>query len=303
MIQQDLFPVEPAVRLTLLAIVLGLMVLEYLIGRLVRHHTHDLAESAASFGVAIGRNLIKTAEAGLLAMPFLLAYDNRLFDIPISSPLIVIALFLAVEFSYYWQHRAAHRVRWLWATHVVHHTPAHYNFTAAIRLGWTGMLSGNFVFFLPLAWIGFHPLAVIGMLAVTLLYQFLLHSELWPRLGPLERVLNTPAHHRVHHASNDACLDRNYGGVLIIFDRLFGTFAEAPRDEQLRYGVVGAVTTYNPVRIALGEWVALVRDTCRTPGLIAKIKVAFGAPRVAVPVAKTSTPVLPAHTIPKGDKA
>ena len=110
----------------------------------------------------------------------------------------------------------------MWATHAVHHSATKLNFTAAIRLGWTGNISGNFLFFLPLIFIGFHPFAVIGMLGVNLFYQFFIHTELVSRLGPLEWILNTPAHHRVHHASNPACLDKNYGGILIVFDRIFG---------------------------------------------------------------------------------
>ena len=109
-----------------------------------------------------------------------------------------------------------------------HDSPTKLNLTAAIRLGWTGNISGNFLFFLPLVWIGFHPFAVVTMLGINLTYQFLIHTELAPRLGPLEFVLNTPAHHRVHHASNEACLERNYGGMLIIFDRLVRHFRTAP---------------------------------------------------------------------------
>ena len=104
------------------------------------------------------------------------------------------------------------------------------------------------------------------MLGVNLIYQFFIHSELAPRLGPLEFVLNTPAHHRVHHASNEACLDKNYGGMLIIFDRLFGTFAAAPEHEPLRYGLVGGKPSFNPVRIAFGEWIAMLRDVRKAAG-------------------------------------
>jgi sterol desaturase/sphingolipid hydroxylase (fatty acid hydroxylase superfamily) len=130
----------------------------------------------------------------------------------------------------------------------------------------------------PLAWIGFHPLAIVGMLGANLAYQFFIHTELAPRLGPLEWVLNTPTHHCVHHASNEACLDKNYGGVLIIFDRLFGTFAEAPKDEKLHYGLVGGAPILNPIRIALGEWGAMFRDFRRASSLREKQRVLFAPP-------------------------
>ncbi|CAM5767010.1 sterol desaturase [Labrys miyagiensis] len=251
---------SPDVRLTILATALGFMVLEYLLGRLASHDTHDLRESAASFAIAIGQNLVKSAEALVVALPFAFVHQHRLLDFIQTSPQALVALFLGSEFFYYWHHRAAHRIRWMWATHCVHHSTTKLNLTAAVRLGWTGNVSGNFLFFLPLAWIGFHPFAVLGMLALNLMYQFFIHTELPLRLGALEWILNTPTHHRVHHACNRSCLDRNYGGMLIVFDRLFGTFAAAPRDQPLRYGLAGVSPTLNPIGIAFGEWFAMFRD-------------------------------------------
>jgi sterol desaturase/sphingolipid hydroxylase (fatty acid hydroxylase superfamily) len=278
--QLNTLTANPNMRLTILSVAVGFMLLEYLVSRLTDHHkqTHDFRESAASFGVAVGHNLVRAVEAGLVAIPFLFAYNHRLFDFdPFTWPSIV-ALFFATEFVYYWHHRASHRIRWMWATHAVHHSATRLNLTAAIRLGWTGSISGNFLFFALLAWIGFHPVAIIAMLGVNLLYQFFIHTELVPRLGPLEWVLNTPAHHRVHHASNATCLDKNFGGMLIIFDRLFGTFAEKPADESLRYGLVNGVVSYNPLRIALGEWLALFRDFARASSLRDKLRVLFAPP-------------------------
>ena len=219
-------------------------------------------------------------EAGIVAIPFAFVYQHRLFDFSATSAPAMLGLFRGSEFLYYWQHRASHRMRWMWATHRVHHSPTKFNLTAAIRLGWTGNISGNFLFFLPLVWIGFHPFAVIAMLGINLTYQFFIHTELAPRLGPLEYVLNTPAHHRVHHASNEPCLDKNFGGILIVFDRLFGTFAQAPADEPLRYGLVGGKRSFNPVRIALGEWVAMFHDVRKAAGARAKFRAMFGPPGI-----------------------
>lgn len=273
-----LFPLtETPFRLALLPMAASLMLLEYGLARLARHEeTHDLRETAASLGVALGHTVLRGIESAVLAVPFLFLYEHRLFDFSSRSPLAVLALFLAADFLYYWQHRASHVIRWMWATHAVHHSPTRINFTAAVRLGWTGVISGQFLFFLPLAWLGFHPAAIVAVLGLNLVYQFFLHTELSPRLGPLEWVLNTPAHHRVHHASNDACLDRNFGGMLIVFDRLFGTFAKAPQDEPLRYGLRGRSPSLNPLRIAFGEWAAMLRDLARAAGLRAALSVAFG---------------------------
>jgi sterol desaturase/sphingolipid hydroxylase (fatty acid hydroxylase superfamily) len=265
-------------RMIVLSTALGFMVLEYGLGRLARRDTHDWRETAASFAIAIGQNTIRAAAALVAAYPFIVAYRHRLFDFDQSSLPGLVALFAASEFVYYWHHRASHRVRWLWATHAVHHSSTRLNLTAAIRLGWSGEISGHFLFYLPLALLGFHPLAIVGMLGLNLLYQFFIHTELAPRLGPLEHVLNTPAHHRVHHAANEQCLDRNYGGVLIVFDRLFGTFAEAPVDEALRYGLVGVAPSFNPFQIALHEWMAMARDVAAAPTWMKRLRVVIAPP-------------------------
>jgi len=269
---------SPAMRLGVPAAALGFMALEYAAARLLRHDSHDWRESAASLGVAAGQNLLRAAQAGLLALPLEIAWRHRLFDIPGGGWLGWLGVFLGVELLYYWQHRASHRIRWFWATHSVHHSSTRMNLTAAIRLGWTGGFSGHGLFMLPLALLGFHPLMILAALGLNLLYQFFIHTELAPRLGPLEWVLNTPAHHRVHHASNPACLDRNFGGVLIVFDRLFGTFAEAPRGEALHYGLAGRAASLNPLRIALGEWLAMGRDAWRARGWRARWRALFGTP-------------------------
>ena len=269
---------DPSTRILIVATALGFMALEYALGRLVHRDTHDWRESGASFAIALGQNAVRALEAGVVAVPFIFAYRHRLFDISPTDPLALPALFLGSEFLYYWQHRASHRIRWMWATHAVHHSATRLNLTAAIRLGWTGNISGNFLFFLPLALLGFHPAAIVAMLGINLLYQFFIHTELAPRLGPLEWVLNTPRHHRVHHASNATCLDKNYGGILIIFDRLFGTFAEPPQAEPLRYGLVGAVPSYNPIRIALGQWMAMLQDARQARGPAATLRALFGPP-------------------------
>lgn len=289
----DQFTSNPALRLTVLAVAVGFMLLEYLLSRLAHHdeETHDLAESAASFGVALGQNLVRAIEAGIVAVPFAFAYGHRLFNFDPYAPLAIATLFLTTEFVYYWHHRASHRIRWMWATHAVHHSATRLNLTAAIRLGWTGNISGNFLFFLPLAWLGFHPVAIVAMLGVNLLYQFFIHTELTPRPGPLEWVLNTPAHHRVHHASNKTCLDRNYGGMLIVFDRLFGTFTEAPSDEKLRYGLVGGTPTLNPIRVALGEWAAMFGDLRHASSPAAAFRALFAPPGTVRPQkAQTAKP-------------
>ena len=262
-----------------LALAMIFVAAEYIYARLSAHdEDHDIEETVASIGVALGDVAARVITGGIAAVPFLWLYQHRLFDIPLDKGWALLALFLGVEFCYYWFHRASHRIRWLWATHSVHHSATHFNLSAAIRLGWTGQLTGAFVFFLPLAWLGFHPVAIGAALALGLLYQFFLHTSFDVSLGPLEWVLNTPRHHRVHHASNERCLDRNYGSTLIIWDRLFGTFAQAPAAEPLHFGLKGRKSTNNVFQIALGEWFCLAGDVVRAKGWRGKLYAIFGPP-------------------------
>jgi len=259
---------------------LGTMLTEWLYIRLALHDagSHDLKETAASIATSIGNQLMRPAAALLVALPLYLAYRFRLFDIPPTSVAALLVLFVLVDFVEYWFHRTSHRVRLLWATHSVHHSATSFNLTAAVRIGWTAPLSGVAFFFLPLALIGFHPLAIMAMVVLNLFYQFFLHTEHGPRLGPLEWVFNTPSHHRVHHASNTACLDKNFAGVFIIWDRLFGTFAAAPNDERLRYGLTTPLPSQNLLTVNFFEWRRLLRDVRQARGLRRCFKVLFGAP-------------------------
>ncbi len=191
------------------------------------------------------------------------AWTHRIATVPLGSWAALAVLFVGQEFCYYWFHRASHRIRFFWGSHAVHHSSNSFNLAAAYRFGWTSRLIGSSMFFVPLIWLGFRPGPVFITLNLNLLYQFWLHTDWAPRLGPLEYVLNTPSHHRVHHAANPDYLDRNYGGVLIVFDRLFGTFAAERAEMPCRYGLVEPLLSWNPLRIAFFEWLALGRDLWR----------------------------------------
>lgn len=265
---------KPIIALLALALIL----LEYLFHKLNHDEAYDVRESATSLFIAVGNKVIGYLTGGIVAVPMLFVYQHRLFTMPLGSGWAWVTLFFCVEFSYYVHHVAMHRVSWLWASHAVHHSPTRLNLSAAVRLGWGGNISGGFLFYLPLVALGFHPLAVVAMLGLGLLYQFLLHVAHPPHLGALERVLNTPRHHRVHHAANAACLDKNFGLVLIVFDRLFGTFASAPKDEVLRFGVAGAAPSANPLRVVFGVWLKILSDAWQARGLGARMRALFGAP-------------------------
>ncbi len=232
----------------------------------------------ASVGIFIGRRLIDTLPLGLAISAYGWVWEHRLFTVPIATWWGIALLFLGQEFCYYWMHRADHEIRWFWVNHSVHHSPNRINFSTAFRLGWTGQISGQMAFFLPLMWLGFPPQAVLAMFGLNLLYQFWIHAEWIPKLGPLEWVLNTPSHHRVHHASNVEYLDANYGGVLIVFDRLFGTFIEERADLPCRYGLVKPLNSFNPLVIAFHEWGNMIRDVVNAPTWHARLMHVVGRP-------------------------
>ena len=245
---------------------------------LVRGRSYPWREMWASIGVYLLRIPVKLLRP-LTVLPLaFLVWSHRLATVPLDTVWGSAAVFVGVELAYYWMHRVSHEVRWLWASHVVHHTPEHIHLASAFRLGATEILSGGWLCYFPLYWLGLNPLAVAGMQAINLSYQFWLHTDLIGRLGPLEWIFNTPAHHRVHHASNGRYLDRNYGGILIVWDRLFGTFAEERPDEPIVYGLAHPIGSLNPLRITFHEWVAIAGDFRRANSWRARLHQLFGRP-------------------------
>jgi sterol desaturase/sphingolipid hydroxylase (fatty acid hydroxylase superfamily) len=169
-------------------------------------------------------------------------------------------LFLGDDVSYYWFHRISHESRLFWASHVVHHSSRHYNLSTALRQTWVPMTYLPFWLWLPV--LGFAPWMVLLAQSWSLIYQFWIHTERIRRLPRwYEALFNTPSHHRVHHGSNEVYLDRNYGGILIVWDRLFGTFE--PEGERVRYGLTTNIRTFNPMRVAFHEYAALLADMRR----------------------------------------
>ena len=192
-------------------------------------------------------------------------YQHRLFDVPVNAWTIV-PIFVAMEFCYYCFHRASHRVRWFWSAHIVHHSSEEMNMTTAMRQSLLYSITGWWLFFMPLVVIGVHPSVVFAMYAFNLAYQFFIHTEAVGKLHPvLEFVLDTPSNHRVHHGRNQEYIDKNYGGVLIIFDRMFGTYQEevAP----VEYGIVEQVKSRNILTLNFHEFIDMWRDAIATKSL------------------------------------
>jgi sterol desaturase/sphingolipid hydroxylase (fatty acid hydroxylase superfamily) len=225
---------------------------------------YDAADAAASLSMGLGNRAVGLVTGFIKLGVFYGVAQFALFDIPWAWWSLLLC-FLGEDLAYYWFHRVAHERRWFWASHVVHHTSQHYNLTTALRQTWTGDVSLSFVFWLPLILVGFPVEMVILFSAISLVYQFWIHTETIGRLGLIEWVFNTPSHHRVHHGTEPYYLDRNYAGVLIIWDRLFGTFEE--EDERPTYGVLSNLGTLNPFRIAFHEWVGIARDVAQARSL------------------------------------
>ncbi len=212
-------------------------------------------DTAASLSMGLGNVIISTGSK-FLAIPFLAwLYQYRVFDLA-NVPSTWLLLFFAEDYCYYWFHRMHHQVRFLWAAHINHHSSTRYNLSTALRQSWLTPLTGP-IFWAPLPLLGFAPSMVLTAQAFSLLYQFWLHTESIRSLGPLEWVLNTPSHHRVHHGTNLEYLDKNHAGILIIWDRMFGTFAK--EQAPVVFGITTNIKTYNPLRIAFHEVAAIGR--------------------------------------------
>jgi sterol desaturase/sphingolipid hydroxylase (fatty acid hydroxylase superfamily) len=221
---------------------------------------YDWRDTATSLSMGFGNTLAAVVFGGTIVAIATLLWQYRLFDVPVALWSVVLC-FVLDDFLYYWFHRTAHEIRWFWASHVVHHSSQHYNLSTALRQTWTGPISISFAFRLPLFLIGFPVEMVLFVGGLNLVYQFFIHTEAVRRLPfGLEAVLNTPSHHRVHHGTNPRYLDRNYGGVLIVWDRLFGTFEAEDDADPVRYGIVRNLASFNPLWVATHEWIGIARD-------------------------------------------
>ena len=221
---------------------------------------YETKDALASISMGLGNVILGFASKALVLLALFWVFDNfRFFEIPIAWWSFVL-LFFADDLSYYWFHRISHQCRLFWASHVVHHSSQHYNLSTALRQTWSGGFY-TFVFWIWLPLVGFHPAMILLQMSISLLYQFWIHTEAIDKMPRwFEAIFNTPSHHRVHHGSNPIYLDRNHAGILIIWDKLFGTFQPELKEEKVSYGLVKNISTFNPVKIAFIEWWYMFRD-------------------------------------------
>ena len=233
------------------------VILEIILTIKIKLDEYEFKDASTSILMGLGNVFIGLFTKGIVLGVFLFLYQYRFFTIPFSWWSWLILLFTE-DLCYYWFHRISHESRLFWASHVVHHSSQKYNLSTALRQTWSGSFY-SFVFWIPLLLIGFHPIMVMTQMAISLIYQYWIHTELIKKMPNwFEAIFNTPSHHRVHHATNPQYLDRNHAGIFIIWDKLFGTFE--PEVEKPVYGLVKNIETYNPIKIAFLEWVNMFRD-------------------------------------------
>ncbi len=254
---------------------LGLAVLELIWDRVTGGRPR-LAETGANVAIAAGNELLnRTAYGAVFVVGLFLAEPLALFDIPMGGWWSWALAILAADFSYYWMHRWEHEIRVLWAYHSVHHSSPEFNLSTAYRLAWVEGLV-EWLFFVPMVIVGFDPVQTLVAILVVVIYQTWIHTQKIGRLGWLDRVFNTPSAHRVHHGANTRYLDRNYGGILILWDRLFGTYQA--EDEPVQFGITEPLGSANPLVINFHEFLAIARDCLKSARLSNVRRFIFGRP-------------------------
>ncbi|NMP33130.1 sterol desaturase family protein [Thalassotalea sp. M1531] len=273
----DIWWLEAFIDDWFLVIALALFVVEMIRYAVKKKFTRNLlGDSVANF-ITLGAFILLVAlVAAAYAGVFFYVYENfRLVDLPLTPWTILCCIVLA-DLAYYWEHRFLHKNGFAWATHTVHHSSPHFNISVAYRHGPLDWLFPLF-FHLPLAVLGFNPFIIFLSEVIVQVYQTLLHTETVKKLPrPIEAIFNTPSHHRVHHATNKQYLDRNYAGIFIIWDRMFGTFAK--EEEKVTYGIYPPVNSVNPIKIFFSGYVKLAKQLWHAPNWSYRMKLLVKPP-------------------------
>lgn len=253
---------------------IALIIIEVVINAKKNLNLYKFKDSTANITMGLGSVVIGLLTKTFAFFVFLWIYQFRLFEIP-NTWWMWGLLLLADDVTFYWYHRLAHQIRFFWAAHVQHHSSEHMNFSVALRQSW-GEPFIKFLFYIWLPFIGFNPVYILIMQAISLVYQFFPHTKLVGKLGPIEWIFNTPSHHRVHHATQVQYLDKNHAGILIIWDRMFGTFQK--EIEVPTYGITVNINSFNPLKIASHEYISLWQDIRRAKKFSDKIKYLINPP-------------------------
>ena len=248
-----------SIYLVALPIILGLILIETLISNILNLNVYKKADTFATIGLLTGNIIVSFLIKGTTLAFHIFLYQFKIFEVSAFAPLWFqwLITFVLIDFVFYFYHRCSHRSRFLWAIHMSHHSSEEMNFAVSFRQAWLGPIS-KIPFFMILPIVGLDPMMIAVAGVLSTLWGIFGHTQVINKLGLLEWVFNTPSHHRVHHGSNIQYIDTNYGNLLIIWDRLFGTFE--PEIETVKYGLVKNVNTFNPVKITFMGWQEIFSD-------------------------------------------
>lgn len=260
----DFSPTELAVPFFVIAILI-----ELTWSRLRASEAYEAKDTLISLVMGLGSMVSGVLFGWITVSAMAIVYEYRVFDFGEQWWLVWWAwpvAFILDDLAYYWIHRAGHRIRWMWAAHVNHHSSQHYNLSTALRQTWTSYFTFGLLFAMPLVLLGFHPVMIAIVGGINLVYQFWIHTEAIDKMPRwFEAVMNTPSHHRVHHGTNPRYLDRNYAGVFIIWDKMFGTFEPEDDSEPVRYGIVKQLGSFNLLWSVFHEWIGMLSDIWHSP--------------------------------------
>ena len=258
-------------------IVLAMIFFEILVSNFQNQNFYKRSDTLCTVGLLLGNIIVAFAIKGTVLAFHIYLYQYRAFDFVNHIPIWALwaITFISIDLVFYIYHRMSHRIRFLWAIHLSHHSSEEMNFAVSFRQAWFGPIS-KIPFFMVLPLLGFDPTIVAVAGVISTLWGIVGHTQVIGKLGPLEWIFNTPSHHRVHHGSNKQYIDKNYGNLLIIWDRMFGTFE--PEEEEVKFGLVNNVNTFNPVKVTFMAWMSMINDLKQKKSFIDIIKVIFGPP-------------------------
>ena len=258
-------------------IVLAMIFLEILVSNFRNQNFYKRGDTLCTVGLLLGNIIVAFAIKGIVLAFHIYLYQFRVFDFVNEIPIwaLWIMTFISIDLVFYVYHRMSHRIRFLWAIHLSHHSSEEMNFAVSFRQAWFGPIS-KIPFFMVLPLLGFDPTIIAVAGVISTLWGIVGHTQVIGKLGPLEWIFNTPSHHRVHHGSNKQYIDKNYGNLLIIWDRMFGTFE--PEQEEVKFGLVNNVNTFNPVKVTFMAWVSMINELKQKNSLSEVIRVIFGPP-------------------------
>ena len=262
-------------------IVLAMIFAEALISNWQNRKNYKREDTYCTVGLLAGNIVMAFAIKGLVLAFHFYLYQFRIFDFANTIPLwaMWILTFIMIDLVFYVYHRMSHRTRFLWAIHLSHHSSEEMNFAVSFRQAWFGPIS-KIPFFMTLPLLGFDPTIIAVAGVISTLWGIVGHTQIVDKLGPLEWVFNTPSHHRVHHGSNKQYIDKNYGNLLIIWDRMFGTFE--PEEEPVTFGLVNNVNTFNPAKITFMAWSSMIEDIKNKNDFSEMLNAIFGPPNTHI---------------------